>query len=119
VTDSASGSCSYSGKPCRAALTCAVDDETIARNPVNAVTMAKRPSSWSSSLGLRRGEVLGLAWDQVDLDEAELYAEEQFQRVRGKLVRREVKTETSEAPMRLPDMCATALKLRKPGGWLA
>jgi integrase len=68
-------------------------------------------------LGLRRGEVLGLAWDQVDLDEAE--RGEQFQRVRGKLVRHEVKTETSEAPLRLPDLCATALKLRKLGGWLA
>jgi integrase len=58
-------------------------------------------------LGLRTGEVLGLAWDQVDLDEAELYVGEQFQQVRGKLVRREVKTETSEAPLRLP-ICATA-----------
>jgi integrase len=36
-------------------------------------------------LGLRRGEVLGLARDQVNLDEAELYGE-QFQRVRGKPV---------------------------------
>jgi hypothetical protein len=60
-----------------------------------------------------------LSWDQVDLDEAELYVGEQFQQVRGKLVRREVKTETSEAPLRLPDLCATALKLRKLGGWLA
>jgi len=34
-------------------------------------------------LGLRRGEILGLAWDQVDLDEAELYVEKQFQRVRA------------------------------------
>jgi integrase len=64
-------------------------------------------------LGLRRGEVLGLAWDQVDLDDAELYVGEQLQRVRGKLVRREVKTETSEAPLPLPDLCITAVKFRK------
>jgi integrase len=70
-------------------------------------------------LGLRRGEVLGLAWNQVHLDEAELYVGKQLQRVRGKLVRREFKTETSEAPLRLPDLCAAALKLRKLGGWLA
>ena len=38
---------------------------------------------------------------------------EQLQRVRGKLVRREVKTETSEAPLPLPELCATALKIRK------
>ena len=52
-------------------------------------------------LGLRRGEVLGLAWDQVDLEAAELYVGEQLQRVRHQLVLREVKTETSEAPLPL------------------
>jgi integrase len=57
--------------------------------------------------------VLGLAWDQVDLDDAELYVAEQLQRVLGELVRREVKTETSEAPLPLPDLCVTALKIRK------
>jgi integrase len=129
-----------------AALTCAVEDETIARNPVTAVKMAKRreprqrrkrqawtvddarwflESAWHARealypafvlvlvLGLRRGEVLGLAWDQVDLDDAELYVAEQLQRVRHKLVRREVKTETSEAPLPLPDLCVAALKIRK------
>ena len=38
-------------------------------------------------LGLRRGEALGLAWDQVDLDDAELYVGELLQRVRHELVR--------------------------------
>lgn len=130
----------------RAALTCAVDDETIARNPVKPVKMTKRreprqrrksqawavdearwflESAWHArealyaafvlvlGLGLRRGEVLGLAWDQIDLDDAELHVAEQLQRVRGQLVRREVKTETSEAPLPLPDLCVTALKIRK------
>jgi integrase len=64
-------------------------------------------------LGLRRGEVLGLAWKRVDLDVAELYVGDQLQRVMGQLVRREVKTETSEAPLPLPDLCVTALKIRK------
>jgi len=66
-------------------------------------------------LGLRRGEVLGLAWQQLDLDgdEPELYVGEQLQRVRHQLVRREVKTETSEAPIPLPDLCVTALTIRK------
>ena len=57
--------------------------------------------------------MLGLAWNQVDLDDAELCVGEQLQRVRGQLVRREVKTETSEAPMPLPELCVAALKIRK------
>ena len=56
-------------------------------------------------LGLRRGEVLGLAWDQVDLEDGELYVGEQLQRVRGKLVRREVKTEHPKHRSRCPN-CA-------------
>ena len=64
-------------------------------------------------LGLRRGEVLGLAWDQIDLDNAELYVGQQLQRVGRQLIRREVKTETSEAPLPLPDLCITALKIRR------
>jgi len=64
-------------------------------------------------LGLRRGEVLGLAWDQIDLDNAELYVGQQLQRVGRRLIRREVKTETSEAPLPLPDLCIAALKIRR------
>jgi integrase len=64
-------------------------------------------------LGLRKGEVLGLTWDRVDLDAAALYVGEQLQRVKGKLVRRPVKTKSSEAPLALPELCVTALKLRR------
>ena len=37
---------------------------------------------------------------------------EQLQRVTGQLIRRQVKTESSEAPLPLPELCVTALKLR-------
>ena len=64
-------------------------------------------------LSLRKGEVLGLTWELIDFDAGELYIGEQLQRVGGHLVRREVKTETSEAPRTLPCLCVTALKIRR------
>ena len=64
-------------------------------------------------LGLRKGELLGLAWEMVSLDTAELYVGEQLQRVGRQLLRRPTKTEGSEAPLPLPNLCMTALKLRR------
>jgi integrase len=126
----------------RAALACAIEDELISRNVAAVVRLPaprKRKRLWWSVddarkfletarqisealyaayvlilvLGLRKGEVLGLTWDLVNLDAGELYVVEQVQRVGGQLVRRQVKTESSEAPLPLPDLCITALKLRK------
>jgi integrase len=42
-----------------------------------------------------------------------LYVGEQLQRVGRQLLRRATKTEGSEAPLPLPDLCVTALKLRR------
>jgi integrase len=64
-------------------------------------------------LGLRKGEVLGLSWEFVDTDAGELFVGEQLQRVRRQLLRRETKTDASEAGLPLPDICLAALKLRK------
>jgi integrase len=63
-------------------------------------------------LGLRKGEVLGLPWNAVDLDGGELDVSWQLQRVRRELLHRETKTEASDAGLPLPDICITALKLR-------
>ncbi|HEX6448500.1 MAG TPA: hypothetical protein VF060_03465 [Trebonia sp.] len=60
---------------------------------------------------VRQGELLGLTWEQVSPDNAELYVGEQFQRVGRQLLRRRTKTEGSEAPLPPPDVCVTALKL--------
>jgi integrase len=65
-------------------------------------------------LGLRKGETLGLTWDDVDLDAGELSVDLQSQRVGRRLLHRETKTEGSDATLPLPEICAAALKLRKP-----
>ena len=63
-------------------------------------------------LGLRRGEALGLTWQDVNLDTGEIAVTWQLQRSRGQLQHRETKTPGSEATLPLPDICVTALKLR-------
>jgi len=63
-------------------------------------------------LGLRRGEVLGLAWDDVDLDVGEARIAWQLQRVDGSLVRRRTKTTSSDAVLPLPEICLVGLKDR-------
>jgi integrase len=84
-------------------------------------------------LGLRKGEVLGLTWEHIDWDgwdkacgehseefcdqcrarhEVSLRIDKQLQRVRGQLLHRETKTEDSDAPLPLPDICVTALRRR-------
>ncbi|TQS19885.1 site-specific integrase [Microbispora sp. KK1-11] len=66
------------------------------------------------ALGLRRGEVLGLTWDCVDLTGQELWISHQLNRVRGELLHRDTtKTEDSAASLPLPGLCVTALKHRR------
>jgi integrase len=64
-------------------------------------------------LGLRKGEVLGLTEDAVDLAAGELSIGWQLQRVGGQLLHRETKTQTSDATLPLPGICAAALDLRQ------
>nr|WP_277349623.1 site-specific integrase [Planosporangium thailandense] len=64
-------------------------------------------------LGLRKGEVLGLGWDDLDLDAGTLTVNWQLQRIGGELVRRKTKTEESDATLPLPALCISALRLRR------
>ena len=50
-------------------------------------------------LGLRKGEIVGLSWTAVNLDGAELDVSWQLQRIRRELLRRETKTEASDATL--------------------
>jgi len=64
-------------------------------------------------LGLRKGEVLGLTWTDINFDANEVAITHQLQRVGRQLLYRETKTESSEAILPLPDLCVTALKERR------
>ncbi|MEU4891053.1 hypothetical protein AB0B12_04330 [Streptomyces sp. NPDC044780] len=63
-------------------------------------------------LGFRGGEVLGLTWQNGNLDAGEVTVQHQLQRIRRRLVHDETKTEASTAVLPLPEICVTALQLR-------
>lgn len=66
--------------------------------------------------GVRIGEALALQWDAVDLDAQVVRIDWTVARVRGRgLVRKEVKTATSERDLRLPDWCVAILRRRAAG----
>ncbi len=126
----------------RAALSQAVTEDLVAKNMAQSIKLPsvrkRKGKVWSSEearhflesarserdplyavyvlilvLGLRKGEVLGLTWDDIDLDAGELSIGRQLQRVSRQLLHRETKTSTSDATLPLPDICAAALKLRE------
>lgn len=127
----------------RSALGNAVTEELISKNVAQLIKVARarrrKPDPWSVEeacrfleraqaardplyaayvlvlvLGLRKGEVLGLTWSDVDLDGGELRVVHQLQRVRRRLIHGDVaKTEASEAVLPLPDICIAALRERR------
>ena len=126
----------------RAALGNAVREEILPRNVASLLRVSKprkrRVKPWSVdearkflvsarerrdplyaayvlilTLGLRRGEVLGLRWADVDLEAEEIRIGWQLQRINGQLLHRETKTEASDAALPLVDICTTALRERR------
>ncbi|MET9141469.1 site-specific integrase [Streptomyces parvulus] len=126
----------------RAALTHAVTEEEISKNVASLVKVPKprrrRIKPWSVaeagqfltdsaaredhlfaawvlvlSLGLRRGEVLGLTWKSVDFERGELYVDHQIQRAGRQILHRETKTEESDDFLPLPALCLKALRMRR------
>lgn len=65
------------------------------------------------ALGLRRGEVLGLRWADIDLDSRALHVRGQLQRIDGQLQLVEVKTQRSQRVLPLPEICVRALRRRR------
>ncbi|RDI20322.1 site-specific recombinase XerD [Lentzea flaviverrucosa] len=120
----------------RSALTTAVREELIGRNVAKLVETPKRgtfevdPMSESAArkfvraaaehwlyalwlilitTGLRKGEVLGLAWSDVDLDTGAFKVRRTVQRVRGKLLFGKTKTKKSTRTLYLGRVCLAAL----------
>lgn len=62
------------------------------------------------SLGLRRAKLLGLTWPMVDLDSGTVRVSQGVQRVAGRLVLDELKSERSHRTLPLPKIAAEALR---------
>jgi integrase len=62
------------------------------------------------ALGLRRGEALGLRWDDIDWEKGTLTIRASLQRAEGKLQLLEVKTDRSRRVVKLPKLALLALK---------
>jgi integrase len=65
------------------------------------------------SLGLRRGEALGLRWEDVDLEEGVIRVRQALHRVEGKLQFGPVKSDGSERAVAVPAPCLAALRRHK------
>ncbi|WP_405561363.1 tyrosine-type recombinase/integrase [Streptomyces sp. NBC_01180] len=61
-------------------------------------------------LGLRRAEVCGLRWENVDLDKRVLWIEQQRQQTSAGTIDVDLKTDTSKAPLPLPAQCVAPLR---------
>lgn len=64
-------------------------------------------------LGLRRGELLGLRWSNVDLDQELVQVTHTLQRVDGQLRFQPPKTQTSRRTVPLPAPCVEALRAHR------
>ena len=65
------------------------------------------------ALGLRRGEALGLRWQDVDLVDGVIFVRQSLQRLGGRLVFGPVESDESERVIGLPAPCLAALREHK------
>lgn len=63
--------------------------------------------------GMRRGEICGLQWQDVDLDSGLIQIKHQLQRINGELILRETKTAGSRRPIALDDITISLLKAHR------
>jgi hypothetical protein len=93
-----------------------VEEEIITRNPVAVIRLpAPRKSKrrvWTVDEARRFLESARHDSDPLYAAYVLIVVLGQLQRVKGPLIRRQVKSESFEAPLPLPDLCVTALKVR-------
>jgi len=129
----------------RCALTEAVAGQLISHNPAAAVRLPparpRRMIAWTAEqarqflasardehdplypgyvlllcLGLRRGELLGLRWDDLNLETATVHVRRALQRIDGRLLLSDTKTLDSDAGLPLPPLCLAVLREASAGG---
>lgn len=119
-----------------AALTRAMREELIFTNVARLATLPSAPAArnrpWSADearrfldaahndplypafvlllvYGLRRGEVLGLSWDDIDLEDDLIRVDWQLQRINGQLTRTQIKTDAGQRTLPLLPIARDAL----------
>ncbi|MER5306638.1 site-specific integrase [Streptomyces sp. NPDC002773] len=124
----------------RTALTAACREELVTRNVASLVepptVTARELSPWSLdetldflaaarkdplyaafvlaiALGFRRGEVVGLRWENVDLDKREIRDRTQRQRVGGEVYEDDPKGRRRKQTLPLPAICVAPLRWRR------
>ncbi len=101
-----------------------VDRPNVTRHEIRPLTAAQARSlltaaqghrvgalfSVALALGLRKGEALGLRWQDVDLEAGTLVISGALQRIGGKLERTQTKNESSRRMLRLPAVAVKVLR---------
>jgi len=90
-------------------------DATEARAVLDAAKGTRFEAAYTIALnlGLRRGEILGLRWQDIDFDRNTLRVAQALRRVDGKLQATETKTGRSRRTLSLPQSVVAALRTRR------
>ena len=94
-------------------VTCSHEEAMVFRDHVESDRLGAL-FSVALAIGLRKGEALGLRWNDIDFEREELRVRNQLQRVKGQgLILREPKTERSRRRIKLPPQIVEALRAHK------
>jgi len=73
-------------------------------------TELQLPILLSLTTGVRRGELLGLRWSDIDLETGRVTVNQALERIKGKTTFKSPKTITSRRAITLPAACVSALR---------